>query len=204
MKIRNKLILIGLFIHALISVLLLRRLLFAPGLISRGDFNWPYSSDLYPKYSWHETYQSLRIVNHDIITSWLFIFPPEISSRLIFFLIFFIAGASSFFVIFKLLEENSNKKNYKIIFWSSVVGSLVYVANPIVIIRMGHLFLQWGYSLFPLLFLVSHSIAKNLKEKSIRNLVTNVIILLIILTLMSADPHWIVFGYLVIGCFFFI
>jgi len=150
-----KLCLIGLFLGFFLGLILLRGFIFSKGLAFWLDLGWEYSSNIYPTYYvWNEGIQNPVIINHLLGKSWLYFFPPEIAERLVFIVIFMIMGLSMFYSTYKLTLDS--KRSNIIPLFSSLISTIFFIVNPIVVMRLGHWLLLWYYAFLPLLFYFSY------------------------------------------------
>ncbi|NJE06991.1 hypothetical protein E3E31_00265 [Thermococcus sp. M39] len=134
--------LIGFMLGAVVGLVSLRHFIFSKGLAIWQDLHWVYHSQLYSKYLWDEYTQTFIIPNHLIGKYWLYLFPPELSERLLFIVLFGISGFSMFYTMYKLTDD----------FIASLISTIFFVINPVVAIRLGHWLLLWYYSFLPILF----------------------------------------------------
>jgi len=147
---------IGFFFSLLITVIILRGILSSNSLINYGDLSFPFSKETYPIFTTWDTYiQSKVILNHRIFQPWILFFNGIISQNISLFILTFLLSYIPFWCTKELLNDIFYSDN-NVIILSSIISSIWYTFNPLVVVRYRHYYLLWFYAFLPLLFLVSY------------------------------------------------
>ena len=181
-------ILVFLFFFSL-SIFILRGLIFNPGLVQYGDLKTLYNYEqwrLLGGYTWDTYTQKQPLILLKSIHSWLTLFSPEFSLRLLYIVIFTIMGLSMYYLIYEMTNSSI----------ASVLAGLFYIFNPIVATRITFLL---NYASLPLYFLIVNRALTNIHTHKNQNLLKYAILIALLSPLMSTSPHWIVFSAIVWG-----
>ena len=190
---RRNHILVLIFVFSL-SIFILRGLIFNPGLVQYGDLTIPYNNEqwrLFGEYTW-DTYtqnQYHPFIFQKSIYSWLTLFSPELSLRLLYIVIFTLIGLSMYYLIYIMTNSSI----------ASILAALFYIFNPIVATRFQHRLLLLSYASLPIYFLIVNRALKDIHTHKNKNLLKYAILIALLLTLMSTSPHWTVFSAIVGG-----
>jgi hypothetical protein len=172
-------IIVGLAFSITLTLIILRKFIFEPGLVESGDVYFQYKLDQSPSYVWNSFLSSTHIPYHHIIFSWLTPLMEVVASvrvisasmetlqRLLWSLCFILISFGSFIAVFKY----TRKYFTRLIpcYAAAILGSLIYTVNPHVVGIV-----QWwpnllSYSFLPLFLifipvaLEKHSLRETLK-----------------------------------------
>jgi len=163
-------IIVGLAFSITLTLIILRKFIFEPGLVESGDIYFQYKLDQSPLYVWNSFLSSTHIPYHHIIFSWLTPIMEVAASirlvsasietlqRLLWSLFFTLISFGSFIAVFKY----TRKFFTRLIpcYAAAILASLIYTVNPYVVGIVHWWPNLLSYALLPL-FLILIPVALN-------------------------------------------
>lgn len=157
-------IIIGLAFSITLTLIILRKVIFTPGLIESGDVYFPYKLDQEPLYVWNRFLSSPHVPYHHVVFSWLTPLMEVAASvklvsasietlqRLLWSLLFTLISFVIFIVVFKYTRKVFDRPLP--CYAAAILASIIYTFNPYVV---G--IIQWwpnllSYALLPLFFIL--------------------------------------------------
>jgi len=170
------------------GLIFLRGFIFSPGLAQYFDLQWWYSSRQYPMhYMWGEFIQAPEFINHVLRYPLIYLFPAEVSERLVYLFIFTVMGLSMFFAAYKLTARRHSTAKVPLI--AATLATLFFVMNPIVCVRMWNYLVLWFYAFMPLLLYFSYIAFRDIGSFKRIDFFKKAIPVALVLFLMSATPR---------------
>jgi len=157
-------IIIGLAFSITLTLIILRKVIFTPGLIESGDIYFSYTLDQEPLYVWNRFLSSIHVPYHHVVFSWLTPLMEiaasaklvsasiETLQRLLWSLFFTLISFVIFIVVFKYTRKVFDRTLP--CYAAAILASIIYTFNPYVVGTI-----QWwpnllSYALLPLFFIL--------------------------------------------------
>jgi len=189
---------IGIILSVALASLIFRDFLLNPGVVGYGDLQWPYYGNKVSTQLWSEYLQVPVLPTQMIIWFFLWNIPlaPALLERFIYMLIFVLMFLSTFFVVFTLMKRETENDLLSLVI--ACTAAIAYVLNPMNVYYMPHIFIIFGYALFPLVIYFTLELWQGNKVKP----QYYAIIFGILLTIISSDLRWPVWCLLSIAVLF--
>ena len=150
---RRSLILIGLIYSLILSLVILRNMIFSHGIILYGDMTWAVVPEVnsLPFYAW-QFQMSAPQVGSSMTPIYLFMaLNVELCEKILLIFTLFITSFSGFYMIYYFTRNSTNK--FRLI--ACLTAATLMVLNPFVYDRfLGHLSMVWGFGLSPLILIM--------------------------------------------------
>jgi len=191
----------NLIILFFLNLLLFKALIFIPGNIEIGDFNFSINraNVISTRFFWIEQGSftggsNAQLAIFSLINSPLkFLkFSSEFSIKIVFLEIIFTSLLSLYFLAQKILQKFIHRKIFLNL--SVLLVSVFYLFNPYTLNRIFHFYHWIPYCFLPLIFLV---FLKFLETKKIYY----VVILAFLLNFIAFSPHFLVYAFIAMGLF---
>ena len=170
------------------GLFLLRGFLFSPGLVHYWDLHWWYSSSIYPMHHlWDEGLQSPVVVNNMLGLLPFYLFPAEVSERLLFISMFIVMGISMFFATFKLTAPRHATSRVPLI--AATLATLLFIFNPVVCTWWWLWDVMWYYAFLPLLLYFSYAAFRDIHSLGKWQFLKRAIPIALILSIMAVCPR---------------
>jgi hypothetical protein len=193
---------ISLLLLIFIAILPFYKNFFYDGILVYVDMTFPLSikrifeifTSAWNPYGSEENYISLMRLPWLLIfllISEIFNFSIRIFLIFLFIGTFYLAGVSMYFLIYFLIENNKIVGKIWLKNFCSLVGALIYMFNPWSLNHLWTYFMYPTYAIFPLILLLLIKLVKSGNHSLL-------VLLAILLTLGSTDPHGVIMMFILI------
>jgi hypothetical protein len=149
-------VLVAALLSGVLAFVILRSLLTSPaGIIEAIDIQWNQNFAMFEYFfhTWNFYTNGSNIIfaSQFPVYGWVLVFGDvALAQRFVYFLTVSLVSFNMFLVAFYTLKRTMQKTSA--IYLGSIVASLIYTLNPLMISEIFHISFLWAYSLFPLVF----------------------------------------------------